>query len=57
MNKIKPLIAYAVISAKNPEIKVSEIYDKEQIKEIKLSKGEKIIRVKIQAYEMDRRKT
>ena len=43
--KAKPAKAYAVVDIKKPVISVMEIYE---TKDIKIEKGEKIIRVKIE---------
>lgn len=51
MKKIKPLIAYAVVSKTKPQLKHFEIYDKQCAGECVLGKDEKIVRVIITAYD------
>jgi hypothetical protein len=45
--KIRPLRAYAVVSKIKPKFDIIDIFDKNGIKDIRLTKGEQVIKVLI----------
>ena len=46
---IRTIIAYAIVKKIKPKIIISDIYSKDQLKDIRVEKDERIIKVEIKA--------